>query len=233
MNLAKFFGLSSGLAGTQRFSNANLIHHESVLEHIGQVCLCCYFICHEINASPELQAQVMMKAAIHDVEEVLTGDIPRPIKYASSQTQEAFSILSEEAMRSIIDSLELCDPIKVNEDHVYAKMFKSGKIVEIADVLAVIYKVHHEVIDRGNRSMMSRATTCMDHLDSLFREINLDHNHDLKWTEPECKTLNLIFVQGRTILKEAMKVAGKTSSIEEKVLSTNSLTTIPSFTAAS
>ena len=50
MRLDKTFGLLSGLSGTYRFSNAKLIHRESVLEHLGGVALLSFLICEELYA---------------------------------------------------------------------------------------------------------------------------------------------------------------------------------------
>lgn len=216
MNLRKFFGLSSGLAGTQRFSNASLIHHESVLEHIGQVCLCCYFICQELAADSDLTESVLKKAVIHDVEEVLTGDIPRPIKYASEETQRAFHILEQEAIKKVAASLQLCDPALVITHHHYAKIGKCGLIVEMADLLAVIYKIHHEVIERGNRSMMSRTTSCQNHLDLIVAKLAKENFDSF-----EVRQIKGILSQAQDILSEAASLTQDTSSIEESVLLAN------------
>jgi 5'-deoxynucleotidase YfbR-like HD superfamily hydrolase len=218
VNLRKFFGLCSGLAGTDRFSNANLIHRESVLEHTGQVVLCCYMICIEIDASDAVMGSVLAKAAVHDVEETLTGDIPRNVKHANFATMDAFHALQENAMSQIADSLELdesCYDIFV-EDHHFAKTGKEGMILELADVLAVVYKVHHEAIERGNRCMLSRASSCRSHLvamENKFRDS--DKFSDIeKFNSKEIHSIMSLIRQAKKVLDEAERLAS-TAQISE------------------
>jgi 5'-deoxynucleotidase YfbR-like HD superfamily hydrolase len=160
MNLAKTFGMISGLSGTYRFSNAKLVHRESVLEHLGGVTLTCFLIISELNlilSNPDLGLDVMSKAVVHDVEELLMGDIPRTTKYATAESREAFKAMEENAVDEIMLSLELESGIMATF-HAESKRGLSGLIVKIADTLAVVYKVHEEAIERGNKAMMGRAT---------------------------------------------------------------------------
>jgi 5'-deoxynucleotidase YfbR-like HD superfamily hydrolase len=211
MNLRKFFGLCSGLAGTDRFSNANLIHRESVLEHTGQVALCCYFICLEIKASDAVMALVLRRAAVHDVEEMLTGDIPRNVKHANEATKKAFDVLQTNAIDQIAISLELTgDPGGFRLAHAFAKTGKEGMILELADVLAVVYKVHHEAVERGNRSMMSRASTCRSHLTAVAHKIkDSDAFH-----AGEIHSIMYLIDQAKKVIDEAERLAS-TAQISE------------------
>jgi 5'-deoxynucleotidase YfbR-like HD superfamily hydrolase len=182
MKLAKMFGLLSGLSGTYRFSNAKLIHRESVLEHLGGVTLTCFLIYHELCEVDDKFADkvdldaVLSKAVTHDVEELLMGDIPRTTKYADKETALAFKVVEAQAMSSIFEDLEI-ESEAIIISHERAKKDTSGMIVKIADVLAVVYKVHEEAIERGNRSMVSRATSVMNQLNVCVRDI--DANGDL------------------------------------------------------
>jgi 5'-deoxynucleotidase len=185
MRLDKTFGLLSGLSGTYRFSNAKLVHRESVLEHLGGVALTCFLIYNEIveidglfKTKVDLDI-VMAKAITHDVEELLLGDIPRTTKYANKETTLAIKMMETAAMDSIFDTLEL-DSNAIVWNHAQAKKETSGLIVKIADALAVVYKIHEEAIERGNRSMMSRASSVTIQLNTCVKEI--DANADLNAT---------------------------------------------------
>jgi 5'-deoxynucleotidase YfbR-like HD superfamily hydrolase len=203
MNLRKFFGLCSGLAGTDRFSNANLIHRESVLEHTGQVVLACYMICLELKVSDATTAGVLKRAAVHDIEEVLTGDIPRNVKHASAETKKAFGTLQDSAMSQIAENLELMGHGEFLLTHKFAKTGREGMILELADVLAVVYKIHHEVIERGNRSMMSRATTCRSHLTAVEHKIRDSDAFSVRETGQVMSLTN----QAKLVLDEAARSA--------------------------
>lgn len=174
MNLAKTFGVLSGLSGTYRFSNAKLVHRESVLEHLGAVTLTCFLIITEMEEiDDDLMTEgkdILSKAIVHDVEELLMGDIPRTTKYASDASRQAFRQMEVEALAQIVDNLELESPALMDY-HKNAKREISGLIVKIADTLAVVYKVHEEAIERGNKAMRGRATTIEGQLLTCLEEV--------------------------------------------------------------
>jgi 5'-deoxynucleotidase YfbR-like HD superfamily hydrolase len=170
MRLDKTFGLLSGLSGTQRFSNAKLIHPESVLEHLGAVTLMCFLIAHEMGERGIDAGELLGKAVVHDVEEMLTGDIPRTTKHSSQPVKDMFASITVTSMTAIADSLELKSEA-LFQLHLAAKKSLSGMIVQLADTLAVVYKIQEEAIDRGNRSMMSRAGSVVAQLEMCQAKI--------------------------------------------------------------
>jgi len=214
MRLDKLFGLLSGLSGTDRFSNAKLIHRESVLEHIGSVVLMCYFITRELKVHTIGcidEADVLAKAAVHDVEEILVGDIPRTTKHSSVEAERLFAALEIQVMEKIAADLELSRQPRAwfIEDHAKAKAGDEGLIVELADVLAVVYKVHEEAVERGNVSMLSRATTCGNQLTKVSNRVKATG-----WPiESKNLMMNLV-VQAQQILTKAGRHGG-TFTIEE------------------
>ncbi len=183
MILEKFFGCLSGLSGTHRFSNAKLISPESVLEHVGGVVLTCYLLCLEMNERHDSVdvGDVLAKAAVHDIEELLMGDIPRTVKYSTPRSRESFKVVEEWAMKKIVTDLDIVASEELLVDHDTAKLGPSGVVVEIADILAVVYKIHEEVIERGNRTMITRATSCRDQvLKSTKRVLSQTWHRDVK-----------------------------------------------------
>ena len=81
MDIVKLFSVSQGMSAIQRYSQLHLLKSESVMEHTGFVCLFTYTLCEEINSvsSPNDKLDVGMalqKAIVHDIDEVITGDIP-------------------------------------------------------------------------------------------------------------------------------------------------------------
>src|SRR5262245_5808158 len=159
MRLVKLFGILSGLSGTFRFSNAKLTSPESVLEHTGGACLTCYFLIREIQQTdPDFldAGEIMMRAAIHDVEELLIGDVPRVTKHADAVTRGIFDNMGRRAMEQITEDLEISSGRTIRDDHFASKIGRSGIVVKLSDALAVVYKCHEER-ERGNRQMIYRA----------------------------------------------------------------------------
>jgi 5'-deoxynucleotidase YfbR-like HD superfamily hydrolase len=174
MNLEKMFGMLSGLSGTYRFSNAKLIHEESVLEHLGCVTLTCFILWHEMQVrDPSVTiglGEVLGKAVVHDVEELLMGDVPRTTKYSSTTSLTTYHQMEDIAMMKIFQSLDIKSRAIVME-HYNAKKGASGLVVKIADALAVVYKVNEEAIERGNRAMLSRTTSITEQLEVCAKEV--------------------------------------------------------------
>jgi len=216
MRLAKLFALLSGLSGTDRFTNAKLIHRESVLEHTGGVVLICYLLVTEMHAiEPHSidRGQTLSKAAVHDVEEMLTGDIPRVTKYASDEIRAMFRKMERWAVKQITLEMDLSYHARnlFTADHFDAKNDPTGCIVELADTLAVVYTVNSEVVERGNLTMMSRATSCRDQLVRMKVQTTKQ-----RWSDPIVQFLHRIIDQANMILDEAEDKA-RVTPISEKM----------------
>lgn len=122
---------------------------ESVLEHTGFVVLVCYSIGRKLKLSDADMGRLLISAACHDVDEVLTGDVARPVKYYSEASREIFVNIAVSGLCRLRDHLG----IDLVADHAAAKEDRVGSIVAIADVLAVVYKMWDEVLMRGNLSL--------------------------------------------------------------------------------
>jgi 5'-deoxynucleotidase YfbR-like HD superfamily hydrolase len=216
MKLVKMFGALSGLSGTYRFSNAKLSNPESVLEHTGAVVLTCYFLVSEmktIDHIPSLSlGLVLSRAAIHDVEELITGDVPRTTKYSSAVARDALKRLEVWGMERIVHEMDLQSRATVIDDHHYAKTGEAGVIVEIADILAVVYKLYEEVVERGNRSMLSRSTSCISQIKKVTGRVNHD---SISWPPPVKEFLRDVLHQAMEIVIEAEKHASPFMISEE------------------
>lgn len=156
MNLKKFTNYISKLSTVKRFSQATMAAPESVLEHSGACSLISLFIGEGLAAEGEQVdfSALLKKAILHDFDEIATGDVARPVKYYSPEMRALFKELESQNMMSI------CDDFAGNctENFYYnwsnAKDGFEGSIIALADFICVIYKIHNEVVLRGNRTML-------------------------------------------------------------------------------
>lgn len=173
-NSIKLFGLISGLASVNRFSMVQLARNENVLEHTGMVALICYQLHRQLlQRGVTLSLGVILKSAVvHDLDEIVTGDIPRPTKYASKQIHSEFISLEHQGMKAICQHLE-------NEhllsDHAEAKLYDEGAVVALADLIAVVYKIWEEVLLRSNMNMIRQAKTVLGYLDKFRKERKIEN----------------------------------------------------------
>lgn len=154
MKIRNLLSVLGGMASTVRYSQSRLAKPESVMEHTGFVALTALAIGKQINAEGNVRVvdigTLLEKALIHDMDEVVTGDLSRPTKYSSTEMLSLMEKLSSSAMQEIDKD---CDTA-FSEKWDVAKKGGEGAIVALADCLAVLHKAHDEIVMRGNKTII-------------------------------------------------------------------------------
>lgn len=164
MDLIKTFGIVSGLASINRFSMVRLSRPESVLEHTGQVAIFCYLIRNQIYLKLGIDlslGELLSKAIVHDWDELITGDISRPTKYANNEIRAEFFRLERAGIKKISQFLD--DKFLV-DFHDQAKLDETGWVVSVADLACVVYKIWDEVLLQNNFLMVRQAINVQEYL---------------------------------------------------------------------
>ena len=166
MQIRQVFDASVQLSSLQRYSMTKLVNPESVLEHQGSVSLMGILIALKLNSLGENYnvGEIAIKASIHDLDEIGTGDIPRPTKYNSSELRDMLDTMAEGSVLSFFDKLG----VRGSGLWSTAKENQSGTIVSLCDGLAVLCKVQQEVCLFGNKLILSHAGPIESMLDSKF-----------------------------------------------------------------
>lgn len=157
------------MSAIDRYSQTRLMNPESVLEHTGFVCFACLMIADELMAAGEHidLGKLMASAAIHDVEEVIVGDIPSPTKYSSNYVTVGIKDFEDKSARKLLS--ERLYGIWKN-----AKEGKEGFIVELADKLAVVYKIQQETLEYGNNTLKGHTERMIPVLEYLLDFLMLE-----------------------------------------------------------
>lgn len=176
MNVTNLFSSLSGLSSVHRYSMTKMTAPESVLEHSGWVAIASMIIAKElndINRGSIILEDVLTRALIHDVDEIVTGDIPRPTKYRNEDTIEAFKQMSRWGVDKVVGSLGLSPAVSesISRAHRVAKVGREGLVVAIADCMAVVYKLWEEVLVRRNHSMTCHAAPLIVQIENLFDRV--------------------------------------------------------------
>jgi len=185
MNLKTGFDILMKMSSLQRYSQTYLIKPESVLEHTGFVVLLSNMIGLKlIEQGYAVDIGLLLsKAAVHDMDEIITGDIPRPTKYYNRGIREAIQEIENANMRLISKHLDLGDVIY--NHWAEAKDNDEGFIVAISDTLAVVYKSWQEVQMYGNKAMREHSINLIGNLDAKLIDVqqtmfkNSYYIHDL------------------------------------------------------
>ena len=161
------------MSAIDRYSQTRLMNPESVLEHTGFVCFTCLMIADELMAAGEHidLGKLMASAAIHDVEEVIVGDIPSPTKYSSNHVTVGIKAFEEQSAKELLSERLF----GIWKD---AKQGKEGFIVELADKLAVVYKIQQETLEYGNNTLKGHTDRMIPVLHRIYDIAVLDEPID-------------------------------------------------------
>ncbi len=143
-----FFSTLSRLKYINRWGLMNNTRNENLSEHSLEVAFIAHALC--IIKNKRFGGNVdAEKAAVcamfHDCTEIITGDLPTPVKYSSRKLREAYKAVESEAGEKLLSSLP--DDLRGE----YEKYFTVGeddaeiwKIVKLADRLAALIKCIEE-----------------------------------------------------------------------------------------
>ena len=140
----RIFKFINGLSSVKRWSNAYCQREENVLEHTAVVSIIALRIGQEVGAD---LGDLLSRAILHDMEEMITGDIPTPTKYHNEDITREIKKFEEIAAIEVAAryfghwAFNLWS--KAKDDSL------EGEIIKIADSLAVVYKIKQET-DLGN-----------------------------------------------------------------------------------
>ncbi len=111
----------------------------------------------------------VMRALYHDLPEILTGDMPTPVKYVDERLRDAYRQVEEHAVSSILSLL----PDDLRPD--YAALLNDDpdaeremQLVKAADKLSALIKCEEE-LKQGNREFKNARDTT----EKALREMNI------------------------------------------------------------
>lgn len=147
-----------------RYSSVYQETEESLGEHVAEVSSMSYLIARYLMKNfKELIdiGSLLEKCLLHDVDETLTGDIPRNTKYATHEVHNSLNIVAEESVKTIEG---IIGGIEIFEEWEKAKNDKEGMILKIVDMLCVVKKAVTEVELRGNLTFLKVVSELEGHL---------------------------------------------------------------------
>ena len=160
-NQSHFFAHLSRLKLISRWPLMRNVRTENVSEHSLQVA----FVAHALaiikirkfngNVNPE---RVALLAMYHDASEVLTGDMPTPIKYYNPQIAHEYKKIEKVAQQKLIEMLppELQNDFRpLLDEHYYTEDEKL--VVKQADALCAYLKCLEELSAGNNEFKLAKA----------------------------------------------------------------------------
>lgn len=167
-----FYAYVSKLKYILRWGLKRNVENENVKEHSFDVSMIAHALAIIRNTYFEGDVdanRVAIMALYHDATEVLTGDLPGPIKYFNPSIAEAYKSVEKAAEEKLIAMLpnELRDHYEPLLD--YSKEDKLyGQLVKAADIIAAYLKCLQEV-DSGNHEF----GVAKERVESMLAELTL------------------------------------------------------------
>lgn len=169
---------------TYRYSGTKLAEAESLSHHIVDCIMLGLKIIDNIKSrSPEEQIDeriYVMKAVYHDLEEVITGDIPRPLKYYNEDTLSSMREVADSVAQKFFER-EFHSPMREMSYILWnnSKEDVEGFILKLVDNLVVVNKVVKEVSLLHNYYMLRVAHEVSQYTE-LIKENVINNPHFVK-----------------------------------------------------
>ena len=158
MKTYPFNALVSRMKYIRRWSLMHASRTESLSEHAADTAILAHTLCliaQKITGTPVRPETVAVAALYHDAQEILTGDMPTPVKYKNERLRAAYKALEEE---SACQMAQLLPPALRGEmaGYLTGRCLSDGekRILKAADRLSALIKCTEEV-QAGNREFSS------------------------------------------------------------------------------
>ena len=167
-----FFAYLNRMKHIKRWSLMRSNIEENIMEHTEQVSVVAHALATiknvYFNGNVDV-LKVVLYSQYHETSEVITGDLPTPIKYFNKQINSAYKDIEKGACEKLLESL----PIELRNE--YSKFVlpdedsEEYKIMKCADKISAYIKCVEEV-KWGNTEFVKAKQTIFDDLKANNRE---------------------------------------------------------------
>ncbi len=156
----KFFAYLNRMKYIRRWSLMRSVREENIMEHSQQVAVIAHALAlinnKVLGGNADVNKTVLF-AQYHEVGEVITGDLPTPIKYFNPEIQSAYKDLEQRASERILNML----PETLKEEYTAYILPDTDtyeySLVKAADRLSAYFKCVEEV--KAGNSEFKKAKT--------------------------------------------------------------------------
>ena len=154
MNAYPFNALVSRMKYIRRWSLMHSARPETLSEHTTETAILAHTLCliaQEVTGTPVRPETVAVAALYHDAQEILTGDMPTPVKYKNERLKNAYKALETESAVAMLGLLPpaLRQPMA---GYMTGRILTEAeqRLLKAADRLSALIKCMEEV-QAGNR----------------------------------------------------------------------------------
>lgn len=162
---------------TWRYSSSRLTDPENLSTHMYEVAAIGLKLIDELAVATGDESYVsdnfvntfIIKAFVHDIDETVLGDTPRPLKYASPDIHKAINAVADVTAKKLLDETYKSSVLQDHFKAAYrlAKSDRTGFILSVADMLCVVKKSRVEIEKLGNLTMLDVVYNLIDYTQTL------------------------------------------------------------------
>lgn len=146
--MIKFFAFINRMKYIKRWSLMRSVREENIMEHSQAVAVIAHalaLLCNKRFGGNVSVEKTVLLAQYHEVGEVITGDLPTPIKYFNPEIRDAYKDLEKNACNKLLEML----PPDLQSDYrgyiIPDGESEEQKLVKYADRLAAYLKCVEEI----------------------------------------------------------------------------------------
>lgn len=201
-----FFAALARMKYIDRWALMRASRRENLSEHAAEVAILAHALCEIGNLRHGRQLNAERAAVIglfHDASEIITGDMPTPVKYGSAALREAYHAAEERATESLLARLPkdlaavyapLLGIVTVAEEGGAEELYL-WRLVKAADKLSAYIKCLEEE-SAGNTEFRTAKKTIEAELEKLAGELPELRDFMENCLPPYGNTLDELSVQG-------------------------------------
>ena len=168
-----FFALLSRLKYIERWALMRSSSPENLAEHSLEVAMIAHALCviGNVRHGRDLNAErAALMGMYHDASEIITGDMPTPVKYFNEEIRAAYAEVEDAAQERLLNTLP--DDLRP----VYEEVFCPGeddylrKLVKAADKISALIKCVDEA-HAGNAEFVTAATSTREALNAMAADL--------------------------------------------------------------
>lgn len=155
-----------------RYSGTKMVESESLATHIYETQMLGYMIIYHLNhkCGESIDArEYLVKAFHHDLEESITGDVARPLKYHNESVKNELQDVAKSVAMELYSKYFDSEYYKLWEN---AKEGKEGYILKVVDMLTVVNKAIKEVSFLHNMYFLRVCHEVSHYLTEIIQNID-------------------------------------------------------------